>query len=81
MGDLMHALPALTDACEQYPEVEFDWVVDEAFAEVPSWHPAVKNIYRSAHRRWKKNFKSSWLKGEFSRFWNDLNINEYDVSN
>jgi len=79
MGDLMHALPALTDASEQYSGVEFDWVVDEAFAEVPSWHHAVKNIYTSAHRRWKKNFRSSWKKREFSRFWNDLNINEYDV--
>ncbi len=79
MGDLMHALPALTDACEQYPEIKFDWVVDEAFAEVPSWHPAVKNIYKSAHRRWKKSFRSSWQQGEFSGFWKDLNINDYDV--
>jgi len=79
MGDLMHALPALTDACEKYPGIEFDWVVDEAFAEVPSWHPAVKNIYTSAHRRWKKSLISSWQNDEFSGFRNNLNANEYDV--
>ena len=38
MGDLMHALPALTDAVNNVPEISFDWVVDENFAEVPKWH-------------------------------------------
>lgn len=79
MGDLMHALPALTDAQNKYPGISFDWVVDEAFAEVPSWHPAVRNIYKSAHRRWKKKFWSSLTGGEFSGFYNSINENNYDV--
>lgn len=79
MGDLMHALPALTDASRLWPDIEFDWVVDESFAEVPSWHPAVKNIYRSAHRRWKKNFWSALRHGELARFYRQLNGNDYDV--
>jgi len=79
MGDLMHALPALTDACEKFPGITFDWVVDESFAEVPAWHPAVNNIYTSAHRRWKKNFLSSLKKGEFSGFYRNLNAGQYDV--
>ncbi|GIT60961.1 MAG: hypothetical protein Ct9H300mP20_07880 [Gammaproteobacteria bacterium] len=44
MGDLMHALPALTDAAKQIPNIEFDWVVDENFSEVPLWHPKVKSV-------------------------------------
>ena len=35
MGDLMHALPALTDASRKIENIEFDWVVDENFSEVP----------------------------------------------
>ena len=35
MGDLMHALPALTDAAKKIPNIKFDWVVDENFSEVP----------------------------------------------
>ena len=31
MGDLMHALPALTDAAAAIPGIEFDWVVDKNF--------------------------------------------------
>ncbi len=79
MGDLMHALPALTDASAMLPGIEFDWVVDESFAEVPSWHPAVRNIYKSAHRRWRKNFRESLRKKEFVNFYHALNANKYDA--
>jgi heptosyltransferase-1 len=54
MGDLMHAMPALTDAANQFPDIEFDWVVDQAFSEVPLWHPNVKRVIKTAHRQWRK---------------------------
>lgn len=79
MGDLMHALPAISDACEQLPGIRFDWVVDEAFAEVPKWHPAVDNIYKSAHRRWKKNFWQALAGGELKSFYQNINSHDYDV--
>ena len=79
MGDLMHALPALTDARSIWPEISFDWIVDESFAEVPSWHPAVENIFTSAHRRWRTKLWQSVSGGEFSSFYKDLNRNDYDV--
>lgn len=75
----MHALPALTDAVAQHPGVTFDWVVDESFAEVPSWHPAVRNIYKSAHRRWRREFGKSWSNREFSGFYKQLNNTDYDL--
>ncbi|HBT30142.1 MAG TPA: lipopolysaccharide heptosyltransferase 1, partial [Erwinia persicina] len=28
MGDVLHALPALTDAMHAIPEIRFDWVVE-----------------------------------------------------
>lgn len=79
MGDLMHALPALTDACAASPGISFDWVVDESFAEVPSWHPAVRNIFKSAHRRWRREFWRFLRGGEFRDFYRDLNAHEYDA--
>jgi heptosyltransferase-1 len=79
MGDLMHALPALTDAVAQNPGVTFDWVVDESFAEVPSWHPAVRHVFKSAHRRWRKQFGASFRKKEFSNFYRQLNHANYDL--
>ena len=59
MGDLMHALPALTEAKAHFKEIEFDWVVDKSFSEVPKWHPAVNKIITTDHRNWKKQLLSS----------------------
>lgn len=53
LGDVLHTLPALTDAARQLPDVRFDWVVEEAFAEVPAWHANVDNVIPVALRRWK----------------------------
>lgn len=78
MGDLMHALPALTDAANVFPDIQFDWVVDEAFADIPLWHPSVNRIIKSAHRRWKKQISQSFSSGELSRFYRQLNLENYD---
>lgn len=40
LGDVIHTLPALTDAARAIPGIQFDWVVEEGFAEIPAWHPA-----------------------------------------
>ena len=79
MGDLMHALPALTDAVKAIPGIEFDWVVDKTFSEVPLWHPAVKNVITTAHRQWKKNIIQSWREGLLSQFNQKLNKYDYDL--
>ena len=36
MGDVLHTLPALTDAVQAFPGIRFDWVVEEGFAQIPS---------------------------------------------
>lgn len=55
MGDLIHFFPALTDAGQFFPEIEFDWVVEESFAAIPSWHPLVKRVIPVSLRRMRKN--------------------------
>jgi len=79
MGDLVHALPAITDAARAMPEVTFDWVVDEAFYEVASWHPRVDRIIKSSHRRWKQDWRGSWRSGELKRFLHDIRHTHYDI--
>ena len=34
MGDIIHTLPALTDAGNALSSITFDWVVEENFAEI-----------------------------------------------
>ena len=38
MGDIIHTLPALTDAAQALKDFSVDWVVEENFAEIPRWH-------------------------------------------
>ena len=54
MGDLIQALPAISDLACQFPEAKIDWVVDKNFSEIPSWHPAVANTLITNHREWSK---------------------------
>tara|TARA_B110000014_G_scaffold264474_1_gene266539 strand:+ start:11859 stop:12830 length:972 start_codon:yes stop_codon:yes gene_type:complete len=78
MGDLMHAFPAISEASSHYPDIQFDWVVDTNFGEVPSWHPNVRNILISNHRNWKKQlFSISSLK-ELKILKNEINAEAYD---
>lgn len=79
MGDLMHALPALTDAAKAMPEIEFDWVVDQAFADVPLWHPNVRHVIKTAHRQWKKQPVKALFDGRLKAFYHELNADQYDV--
>lgn len=54
MGDVIHALPAVTDAAKAYPDIRFDWVVEEGFAQIPSWHQQVNEVFPIALRRWRQ---------------------------
>ena len=78
MGDLIHTLPAVTDAKKAIPNIQFDWVAEEGFAEIPVWHPAVNRVIPIALRRWKKNIISTIRTGEIGLFIDELRENKYD---
>ena len=54
LGDVIHHMPALTEARRHCPQVRFSWVVEEAFAPLASLHPAVAEVIPVASRRWRK---------------------------
>src|SRR5690554_5359208 len=79
LGDVIHTLPALTDAQRAIPGIRFDWVVEEGFAEIPGWHPAVDEVIPVAIRRWRKNFLKTWRSGEWRAFKGKLASRQYDL--
>lgn len=79
MGDIIHTLPALTDAMNAIPGIRFDWVAEEAFAEIPSWHPAVDRVIPVALRRWRKAPWRTYFKGEWSHYKKALQAEAYDA--
>jgi heptosyltransferase-1 len=79
MGDLMHALPALTEANNHIEDISFDWVVDANFSSVPSWHPLVNKIIITDHRNWKKQLFSKDSRKSLKEVINQINEGEYDL--
>lgn len=79
MGDLIHALPAISDAAQAITDIEFDWVVDQAFADVPLWHPNIKRVIKTAHRQWRKQAIKACKDGRLSDFYKQLNADDYDL--
>ncbi|MBF7729858.1 lipopolysaccharide heptosyltransferase I [Pseudomonas sp. N040] len=79
LGDVIHTLPALTDAARAIPGIQFDWVVEEGFAEIPAWHPAVAQVIPVAIRRWRQHPLQTLRNGEWRRFKARLRETRYDL--
>jgi len=79
MGDVLHTLPALTDAQNALPDITFDWVVEENFAEIPRWHGAVKRVIPIALRRWRKQPFSAETQQAWKSYRALLQENQYDA--
>jgi heptosyltransferase-1 len=79
MGDIIHALPALTDAMKRIPMLRVDWVVEEGFRDIPTWHPAVNKVIPIAFRRWRKSLWKSLISGEVKAFFKALRQERYDL--
>lgn len=83
LGDVIHTLPALTDAKTALGDIQFDWLIEENFAEIPVWHPSLRTCIPVAIRRWRKHiFKTLFkgeCKGEFKAFKRHLQAQNYDV--
>lgn len=79
LGDVFHTLPAVEDAWQQVPGIEIHWLVEEAFADIPAWHPAVTQVIPVAWRRWRKNLFSHSHRAEMKAFRRQLKSEQYDV--
>ncbi len=79
MGDVIHTLPALTDAAAARPGLQFDWVVEEAFAPIAGWHPAVAEVIPIGFRRWRRQPVRALAGGALTSFRAALGARRYDA--
>lgn len=79
LGDVVHALPGVTDAAAALGDGEFavDWVVEEAFAAIPRRHPAVAEVLPIAWRRWRRDLWAS--RSALEAFRRRLRQRHYDL--
>ncbi|MAL02598.1 MAG: lipopolysaccharide heptosyltransferase I [Alcaligenaceae bacterium] len=79
LGDLVHMLPAISDIAAHVPGAQIDWLVEESFAEIPAWHPAVHEVIPVAHRRWRKSWWSAQTRTERAALRKNLGARQYDI--
>jgi heptosyltransferase-1 len=62
LGDVVHQMPAITDAARIYRGLRITWVVEEAFAPLARLHPGVAEVIPVATRRWRSQLlqPSTW---------------------
>lgn len=79
MGDIIHTFPALSDALANLPGTRVDWVVEEIFAQIPYWHPAVDRVIPVALRRWRSALLRSSTYRDWKNFLGELRQSRYEV--
>lgn len=79
LGDVVHNLPVITDLKARMPEAAVDWVVEEAFADIPRLHPGIRKVISVALRRWRKSMLSYRTWQEMGNFRRGLRTTDYDV--
>lgn len=68
LGDVVHHMPAVTDARRQHPDARLTWVVEEAFAPLARLHPAIDEVIAVSTRRWRSRLLQPATWSEMSAF-------------
>ena len=78
LGDVIHHMPALTEARKARPDARFTWLVEEAFAPLVRLHSAVAEVIPVAWRRWRKSLYAPATLGEIAGNLRAIRAPRYD---
>ena len=62
MGDVVHALPMVSDIRQWVPQAQIDWLVEPAFSALPALHRDVAQVHRLPWRKWRRSLykRETW---------------------
>ena len=78
LGDVIHHMPALSEARKHRPDARFTWLVEEDFAPLVALHPDVTRVIPVAWRRWRKSLLSPKTAGEIAGNLGAIRAQRYD---
>ncbi len=78
LGDVIHHMPALTEARARRPDARLQWVVEEAYAPLVRLHPAVDRVITVAWRRWRHELHRVQARREIATFLAELRGRTFD---
>jgi heptosyltransferase I len=80
LGDVVHNMPAVTDARRHLPNARLSWVVEEAYAPLVRLHPGVDDVIPVATRRWRARLLKAATWREIGRFRDTIRARSYDAA-
>lgn len=78
LGDVVHNLPVVSDIRRRMPGCTVDWVVEEAYADIPRLHPDLRHVVPVALRRWRRDLLNRATWREVDSFKHTLRQHHYD---
>ena len=79
LGDVIHMMPAVSDARRHFPRARLAWVVEQAFAPLVRQHPAIDEVIPVAWRGWRSRVLSPSTWREMRGFSCLLRSHRYDA--
>jgi heptosyltransferase-1 len=79
MGDVVHALPAVSDICRERPGTAIDWLVEAPFAAIPKLHAGVQRVLPLAWRKWRQRLWTSETRAAMAALRAELKRERYDL--
>lgn len=79
LGDVIHHMPALTEAQKHRPDARFTWAVEEAYAPLVRLHQASPAVIAVGARRWRRAFINPSTWDEAKSFAEKLRTRPYDA--
>ena len=78
MGDVVHALPAVSDMLRAQPGLQVDWLVEAPFAAIPRLHAGVQRVLPLAWRKWRKTLFAADTRAARAALRGELRRERYD---
>ena len=79
LGDVVHAMPAVQDIRQAFPQARIDWVVERGFVALVRRCKGVHRVIPCELRRWRKDLFSPQTRQAWQAFKTDLQQDEYDA--
>ncbi len=78
LGDIVHALPAVSTLGRTYPQAEIHWIVEARHAGLLQGNPYIHRVISIDTFKWRKRLASFATLGEIRREVRQLHENHYD---
>jgi heptosyltransferase I len=79
LGDIVHHMPAVSDARRHLPDARLSWVVEEAYAPLARLHTGIDEVIPVATRRWRTTMHRPATWRDIGRFRDAVGARSYQA--